>query len=165
MNTWTHVDKSKWGDGPWQKEPDKAYWVDPETDLDCLIVRNPILGQLCGYVGVPKDHPFYKKGYDDCDVDVHGGLTFANFCQKTKDEAHGICHKPDKGRPKKVWWLGFDCGHCYDAIPGAAAQYREMTGLCSKAFGLDDTNIYRDFSYVEGQVKKLAMQVKDAEVS
>lgn len=51
--------------GPWQDEPDKAQWVDEATNLDCLMVRNP-MGALCGYVGVPREHPWYGKGYSEC---------------------------------------------------------------------------------------------------
>lgn len=74
-------DKSSWGDGPWQSEPDKKQWLDPETGLPCLIVRGPH-GALCGYVGVPRSHPYYGKHYDheDVSVEVHWGLTFANLC-------------------------------------------------------------------------------------
>jgi len=59
----------------------------------CAVCRGMVA--LCGYVQVPKGHPAYGKWYDDVDVDVHGGLTFA---QRTKD-GH---------------WLGFDCGHFGD---------------------------------------------------
>lgn len=54
------VDKSKWGDGPWQDEPDKKQWRDPETGLPCLIVRGPG-GALCGYVGVPANSPAFGR--------------------------------------------------------------------------------------------------------
>ena len=33
------VDKTTWGAGPWQDEPDKKQWRD-ETGFPCLIVRN-----------------------------------------------------------------------------------------------------------------------------
>lgn len=56
------VDKSGWGDGPWQLEPDKKQWEDEVTGLPCLIVRNTqVTGSLCGYVGVPQGHPLYGK--------------------------------------------------------------------------------------------------------
>jgi hypothetical protein len=38
--SWTTIDKSSWGNGPWQTEPDKAQWQDEETGLPCLAVRN-----------------------------------------------------------------------------------------------------------------------------
>ena len=79
------VDKSTWGDGPWQAEPDKKQWSDPATGLPCLIVRGPV-GALCGYVGVSPDHPLYGKGHDDLDVEVHGGLTFARGCEPEPTE-------------------------------------------------------------------------------
>lgn len=52
------VDKTGWGPGPWNDEPDKRQWQDEATGLPCLIVRGPV-GALCGYVGVPPDHPAY----------------------------------------------------------------------------------------------------------
>jgi hypothetical protein len=57
--------KSKMPEGIWQEEPDYQHWIDEETGLDCLIVRNSG-GALCGYVGIPQSHPFYSFGYSDC---------------------------------------------------------------------------------------------------
>ena len=38
------------------------------------------LGSWCGYVGVRGNHPAAGKDYDDLDVLVHGGLTYADYC-------------------------------------------------------------------------------------
>lgn len=90
--------------------------MDEETGYPCLIVRAPVTGALCGYVGVPERHPLYgcpynephdlaKKYLDqneeasvgkrgpmsifcinpespnlDVIFDVHGSLTFSDFC-------------------------------------------------------------------------------------
>lgn len=64
------VDKSEWGPGPWQSEPDKRQWQDETTGLPCLIVRGPV-GALCGYVGVPPDHPAYGLAYDGTPAKEH----------------------------------------------------------------------------------------------
>lgn len=93
--TFNDLDKSSWGDGPWQTEPDKL-WVDDATDLDCMIVRNRV-GSLCGYVGVPREHPWHGQGYDDL-------------------EPYPEVHNPI-GRPDDVWWLGFDTAHAHDLSP------------------------------------------------
>lgn len=61
--SWNSVDKSAWGDGPWQSEPDKMQWQDEATGFACLIVRDP-MGALCGYVGVPETHPAHGLSYD-----------------------------------------------------------------------------------------------------
>lgn len=71
MKTETYVNKDDWGDGPWQDEPDKIQWVDPDTLLDCLIVRGPA-GALCGYVGVDETHPLFKVGYNKCSMPARG---------------------------------------------------------------------------------------------
>lgn len=61
------VDKSAWGDGPWQSEPDKIQWQDAATGYPCLIVRNgEVTGALCGYVGVSPNHPAHGLHYDGC---------------------------------------------------------------------------------------------------
>jgi hypothetical protein len=103
---WRTADKSGWGSGPWQDEPDKLQWTDEATGLPCLIKRNThVTGALCGYVGVAEGHPDFQKDYDDVDVDVHGSLTFADFCHEppeghTKEEM--ICHIPDPGESENV---------------------------------------------------------------
>ncbi len=168
VREWSHADKSKMGDGPWVSEPDKVQWVDETTGLDCLIHRAP-LGHLCGYVGVAEGHPLFGKDYGQCPqnppcgeysycghspdstLDVHGGITYASFCQETGDEANGICHVPEPGRPERVWWFGFDCAHSGDCSPGMA-QYR--VGLAGKR-----GEVYRDRAFVEGEVRRLAAQL------
>lgn len=152
--------KSTWGPGPWQDEPDHIEWVDPATDLDCMINRGPS-GALCGYVGVPPSHPAHGLNYDavDAEVDVHGGLTYANSCEGNPD----ICHVPKPGREPDVWWLGFDCAHAMDYAPKLQAQMRfvqEATGRqFMQVYGLDD--VYRDVAYVTSEVEHLAMQLKE----
>jgi len=61
---WTTVDRTGWGSGPWDGEPDKRQWQDEATGLPCLIVRTT-LGHLCGYVGVPEGHLLHGKGYSE----------------------------------------------------------------------------------------------------
>jgi hypothetical protein len=80
------VDKSDWKSrGKWDNEPDKIQWQDEVTGFPCLIVRGPH-GALCGYVGVAPGHPLHGKEYDDAEVDVHGGLTFAHGCSEISRE-------------------------------------------------------------------------------
>lgn len=147
MKTWTTMDKSDWPErGHWDSEPDKAQWIDEATKLDCLIVRGP-LGALCGYVGVPESHKHFEDDYLNVDVDVHGGLTFADRCQPTNDESRHICHSGEVAN-KTVWWLGFDCAHAWDVTP-----------MHPHSFGWD--SIYRDFEYVKREVTHLAHQLSN----
>lgn len=149
----TH-DKSDWGPGPWQDEPDKIQFTDRATGLPCLIVRNHG-GALCGYVGVPEGHKAYRKRYNDKllrALHVHGGLTFSDHCRENAIEERSICHIPDPGEPDNVWWLGFDCGHASDRLP---AYHRGSVGL----FG--DRIKYRTVNYVKRHIAKLALQLND----
>jgi len=126
------------------------------------------LGHRCGYVKLPEDHPWYGKHYDDIDVRIHGGLTFAG-------ELACGCSELDSG-----FWIGFDCAHCYDMLdpdemsPEYLKSYRRMRELgrhLSKAFcdsiGLTDPDdppppmpegTIRGRVYVEGQCKQLAAE-------
>lgn len=57
------------------------------------------LGAVNGYVHIPKGHPWDGLDYDDIDVDVHGGLTYA-----------------------RNGWIGFDTLHSGDYWPGMPWQ-------------------------------------------
>lgn len=140
---------AEWPDpAPWAGEPDKVQWIDPSTDLDCLIVRNH-MGALCGYVGVPPEHPFFNAPYDDVPVDVHGGLTFAGECDPSEG-ADKICHVAAPGRAE-VYWLGFDCGHFSDLVPAMlhdAAPPHPRYGPH-----------YRNLAFVVSEIEDLAEQL------
>lgn len=133
------VVRAGWPVGPWDFETDRTAWKDEATGLDCLIVRSTI-GALCGYVGIGPDHPWHGLNWSDIEdrygVDVHGGLTFT---------AAG----DDLIRDARMWWIGFDCGHCMDATPGLLA-----VGLCAV-----DSTAYRDMEFVKAETAKLAGQI------
>lgn len=160
------IDKSDWGVGPWQEEPDKKQWLDEETGYPCLIVRSPRTGALCGYVGIKNGHPEFNKEYGDVigNYEVHGGLTFSNACREIDDESKGICHvSPDED---EVWWLGFDCAHFQDRSPGLDALMRKFSCHPEQFIaGLGESQIYRDWEYVVSQVESLAKQLKKIEVA
>jgi hypothetical protein len=162
------LDKSEWGPGAWQDEPDKVQWIDDETGLDCLLHRGPG-GYWCGYVGVDQGHPWHGVEYSECAsepkceeawcghspeclVEVHGGLTFSDSCAESDDESEGICHVAEDGRPDHVWWFGFDCGHSGDFSP-------KYAGLGLGFLTGDET--YKGRMYVEGYVRSLAKQLEE----
>lgn len=163
---WSFLDKSAWPRGQWDREPDKVQWVDEDTGLDCLLHRNGG-GAWCGYVGVAEGHALFGIGYNQCTLaepcdevfcehrpessfEVHGGLTYSDFCQHAADGSElppgrGICHIPYTGRPDRVWWLGFDCAHFGDRSP--AYDFN----------GWDDW--YKDRRYATQEVTRLAQQL------
>ena len=170
------VDRSGWGEGPWDAEDiDKMVWVDSDTDLDCMIVRNR-MGAWCGYVGVGPRHPLHGVGYglctlgDACDseeyeiwcehrpdsiLQPHGGVTFSDFCVEDGDPAGSICHIAQEGRPSKVWWFGFDCGHAFDVIPYMVRD-REL-GFALRR----DEATYKTMEYAISEVRELARQLAE----
>lgn len=76
--------------------------------FDCLI-RPGFIG-MCGYVGVPLGHPWYGNSPD---VDVHGGVTFAEMGD-------------DNPWPKGLYWIGFDTAHYNSAGVDVEAETRRL---------------------------------------
>ena len=75
------------------------------------IIRTPAL-HLCGYVQVPETHSLYKTDYNDCELSVHGGLTYG----------------AEAKAPFWGYWIGFDCAHSGDFSPRIAilGTYRDI---------------------------------------
>jgi hypothetical protein len=152
---WKTVDKSAWGPGLWQDEPDKKQWTDQATGLPCLLKRNRA-GALCGYVGMSEGHPWHGKDWTEVEPfpEVHGGLTYAAPCMEDGDQARTICHIPEPGEPDNVWWLGFDCAHSGDLCPAYAHHLVPR---------FQDT--YKPMAYVEAECAELAQQAIAAATS
>lgn len=142
------------------------------------MLRNTDNGFLCGYVGIPKDHPLW--GWDanavppDIGIDVHGGLTYSRLCEEGPSptrrlavEARRICHvtlRPAVYHPVEhatdhrvedshAWWFGFSCDHAFDLIPNARPN---SSGSKSSDLG----RIYRDDAYVVRETVALAAQLR-----
>jgi hypothetical protein len=158
---WTFMEKLGWAPGPWHDEPDKMQWQDEATGLPCLIHRAPVTGALCGYVGVPEGHPWFGRDYKELeDPNVHGGLTFSDFCYPELGEhGEGICHVVEPGEDDKVWWVGFDCSHAGDLSPRVGALMRTH-GALARHESLPDT--YRHLAYVREECRSLAQQAAAA---
>ncbi|MGP7795640.1 hypothetical protein [Sphingomonas sp. CLY1604] len=156
-------------------EADKVSWLDPETQLECIMMRAGNGGFLGGYVGIPPSHPLY--GFDrnavPSEIDVHGGVSYSAACQATPSarpslvaEANRICHPPV--RPKRTrapldaavhqphrdaWWLGFTCDKVYDVILDDAGDRKRFLGA-------EIGGTYRDDDYVCREIEHLARQLK-----
>lgn len=89
-------------------------------------------GHWCGYITVPSTHPWAKseENYaDDCDINVHGGVTFYE--------------KDNDGNTV----VGFDCSHFGDASPEWSENKFASSG-----------GEYRNIHYVFDELKDLAKQ-------
>lgn len=145
------IDKSAWGSGPWQDEPDKVEWRDEATGLPCIARRSWGSGSWCGYVGVAPGTLFHGQDYSVCDLKgPHGGFTFAGPCNEDDPKETAICHTPSPGEPDDIWWLGFDCAHAFDAMPAVR--------------GLRDARaVYRTLDCVKAECAKTAAELVAAE--
>lgn len=140
-------------------------------NYEYLIVFNNN-GHRCGYVAIPSGHKYdatplteyeflgKKKShynYDSLPIDCHGGLTFMERNHNLKNFLKIPCND---------FWIGFDCGHCYDA--------RDIESL-KKYFGDDYANrmlsflhamsmdgSVKDYDYVENVCKHIIDQLIEA---
>jgi hypothetical protein len=141
--------KASWGDGPWQREPDRAeWWID---GLPCIALRHDKWGTWCGYVGVPRGHAFWGLFYGDLrsvrlgwwGPRVHGGLTWSSDSSALD-------------LPPGYWWFGFDCGHGEDLVPGRAAM---LARVVPSYLQRRTWETYRDLAYVQEECLGLARQL------
>jgi hypothetical protein len=149
-------DRTNWGPGPWDDEPDIVQWLDPATRLPCYAARGSV-GSWCGYVAIPEGHPDYGVEYDQLDqhYEVHGGLTWSSDDMPHAAEAEG-----------NWWWIGFDCIHWQDIAPVLEATHRELFQRSGNPLW-DDSRLdslrptYKTLGYVEAEVTQLAQQVAE----
>jgi hypothetical protein len=146
-------DKSTWGDGPWQHEPDRIDFV--HAGLPCLALRHPDYGSWCGYVGVQREHPYYGKHplANSMEVSAHWGLNYGHPCQGY------ICHVPEPGTPDDVWWLGWDFNHAFDFAPAMHAREQVIFRNHPELLGRDWMEVYRDLPYVRANIEKVAEEL------
>ena len=129
---------------PWEHEPDREEWVHELTGYKCTVRRHQTLGSLNGYVAVPKGHRVWGKGYDDVDVEVHGGLTYADEDKETGE-----------------WVFGFDCSHAGDISPKLLATLMKYVDTDAETMDWRmRTEVYRTFEWVKKEVCVLARQLK-----
>lgn len=133
---------------PWEHEPDREEWVHELTGYKCTVRRHQTLGSLNGYVAIPKGHRCHGWDYDGTglDVDVHGGLTYADEDKETGE-----------------WVLGFDCSHGGDFSPRLLVNIMRFSSHEDLETMLElklRTEVYRTFEWVKAEVCSLARQLK-----
>jgi hypothetical protein len=176
------MDKSRWGDGPWQNEPDELDWIDERTGLRCHILRHPEMGQLNGYVGVPASHVLYGWQYDDhirlrpdflegasdqvgiIDMFCYalgGGDKHGTIPVGLALKAHqGVNFSGNADFDDSLWWFGFDCSHAWDYAPGFVADLRRTTPAVDDFYKPEK---YRTIEYVTKECEGLAFQLRQLE--
>lgn len=151
------IDKSTWGPGAWQDEPDRVDFV--HAGFACLALRHPRHGSWCGYVGVPREHPLHGKEWTEDgrveDLKAHRGVDYSARCQDD------ICHEPAPGMPADVWWLGFSCSHAFDQCPGVDARCGPISRAHEATLTIPEEmrEVYRALPYVRGAIERLAEQL------
>lgn len=141
---------AKWGDGEWIEEVDFMEWM--YKGIKCLVFRNGF-GSLCGFIYVPKDHPWHGKNYEQIAVNVHGGLTYS---REMNNQEHII---------------GFDCSHWNDLSPGLAdpliearksfnsTQMEELDEKLRKLKKFLPLATYKNISFVKSECESLVDQM------
>lgn len=128
--------------------PDKVLAKGEHLGYEWTITNNGY-GIRCGYIKLPRGHPWWGKGYDEIPADVHGGITFAEH-----DKPCG------QGQPDDGFWIGFDCLHFNDAPdPSLKSWEPRVTSIMSKQMRGGQV---RTHLYVVKQLRNLCRQAKEA---
>lgn len=150
----------------WEQEPDFVELRYGQYHL--VIYRHPHLGQLNGYVGVKRNHPYFGRGMNSKQVSrlmVHGGITFAG-------------KRVGDGFRKGYWYFGFDTAHAFDFAPlfekmkdelieSGNPVFKELNDLMQ--FFSNSLNMsmgkenYKNIDYVSNEVMNLYIQLKEVE--
>ena len=101
------------------------------TEVPAIAIK--VMGYWCGYVGIFPNHSLYEVLYPE--LEVHGGVTYSNL-SSIRDKMAEV---------KKVWWIGFDCGHYDDYLPGFPELYSSAN--------------YKDIDYVIAELEHLIEQL------
>lgn len=134
--------KKSFPPGEWHKEPDLSRWI--HNGMDCLAIRDMSLGVWRGFVGVDKQHFFYKKSIEnvlstevgmDLLFDIEGRLCSA-----------GRLPFRYKEYTSNLWWVGIDTAQGNDYMP--LLKLDDMTVASQQT--------YKNFSFIRQKTNKLA---------
>lgn len=95
----------QWGIGPWNDEPADTIVHGEYKEYKYHLQRSQ-LGTWCGYVEVDPASPYALEDYDKIKLEVYGGVTYSEGGKYRKTG-------------KETFFIGFDCAHSDDLIPGA----------------------------------------------
>ena len=143
--TYGIVRRAGWRKGLWDDElEDQVYWIDPETKLDCLALRNEF-GEWCGYVGVPFTSKYYGEDKNGIElIGIHFEITYADSSSGDEFRIRTFL----KGRPEVVWWIGFDSGGLSSDCP--ARKPLRMNKW---------KPVYRDLNFIRPRITELAEEL------
>ena len=128
-----------WDDGRTEREFE-------ESGLQCC-TRTHDMGHRCGYVALPKGHPLFGKGWDDCyeiapELDVDGGITFSNG---TDD----------------MWILGWDAAHSWHLKDRSIMSDKYKALLDKYGSFHDEFAVMVDADMAEYETRKFARQLAE----
>jgi hypothetical protein len=144
--------------------PDSALLAAIDTDHGYTgIVRNNGTGYLCGYICVPKGHPWYQELPENINASVHGGITYSGPGVNSCDD-------------ESFWWLGFDCAHYEDApnpdlldqhFEGAEEEKNISKAFLSKILSTAKRFklTFKDTRFVLDEIKKLSEQAEHEQLT
>lgn len=140
-----------------------TYFVEIKEKIgDIWLVTTAIdFGHRCGYVGIPKWHPYYKiilENDPEAYFNVHGGITYSD---------HELPAFVGDDKIANHFWLGFDCGHAGDARDPSIfdksqfefqKQFIKRTGMSALIF---EGSEIRTAEYVYRECFSLVMEIVD----
>jgi hypothetical protein len=133
--------------GPWDNEPDE--WEGVIDGFECCARRNATFETWGGYVAVPETHPAHDLDLLQ-ELRCHGGVTHCGPLYSSLDQM--------KSSLAPCTWVGFDCGHAGDFMPGLyKLQHSFMLA------GIHDKHVYRGLDFVKAELTDMVQQLRKLE--
>ena len=134
---------------PWDKEPFKREFE--YKDFPCIILKHPTQHHLCGYIGIYSTNGLSNMPIDDINefINIHGGFTHY-------DSGNNI-NLPITVNNKLIFWLGFDCAHYNDYVPGLE-EFQQFYSYQMSIMNKENVT-YKDGQFVENELKKAIDQI------
>ena len=152
------------------KDYDKRLLSEGEYRGYKWVVLSNTMGYRCGYVAIPRGHPWFERDYDDLPMQCHGGLTFGYKPAKPAETFTDL-PGPKKeltlpAREERVttdgddYWVGFDCAHAFDAADPALYFLDRVDPVVQKAFeAINKHGTIRTTEYVESECHSMIDQL------
>ena len=123
-----------------EDHPDQRYRFEEEDGYSYII--NNMQGNWNGYVVLPESHRFTDNDMEECEVIVHGGLTYQTYEENRRIYGFDTLHWKDY----KIYMTTLPCGE-----NGESVNFNE------------DDSLFRTYDFVKNECLNLIMQFRNLE--
>jgi hypothetical protein len=151
------IDKHNWSDGQWLNEPDLFIWVDPASQMPCIIIRDADFGHLKAYIGVQASKELGGLTSLPLPQEINWKTAYLNI----PDAVPGLNEAINSGQ---WWWAGFHGMGIDDTLPWIerpginfpdSIVHTFKRSVCNQREGAT----YKDLDHFQRSCSRLALEI------